>query len=125
MAKAPKTDLPEDNKTSENTADNAQNSPEGGNGVSLNTPPAGESGATSSGGDTDDKPTDDHQEQWASVRVVNSPYPTRRRAGFEFTREAKLVDLASLPIEMQRALACDPCLEIKLAEAESISSEDA
>lgn len=124
MAKAPKADLPEDKSTSENTADNAQNLPEGGEGASLNTSATGESSAISGGGDTDDKPAYDHQWQWASVRVVNSPYETRRRAGFVFTREPQQIDLSTLTHEQLDAIGCDNCLEVKPVEA-VVPSEDA
>ncbi|MCG9951659.1 HI1506-related protein [Providencia rettgeri] len=125
MAKAPKKkDLPEDKSTSENTADNAQNVPEGGEGAPLNLSTAGESGVISGDGSSEDKPTDDHQGQWASVRVVNSPYETRRRAGFVFTREPQQIDLSTLTHEQLNALDGDNCLEIKPVEA-VVPSEDA
>ncbi|MGZ0011856.1 hypothetical protein [Providencia hangzhouensis] len=125
MAKAPKKeDLPEDKSTSENTADNAQNVPEGGEGASLNLSTTDEGGAISGDGNSDDNPTDDHQGQWASVRVVNSPYETRRRAGFVFTREPQQIDLSTLTHEQLNALDGDNCLEIKPIEA-VLPSEDA
>lgn len=125
MAKAPqKKDLPEDKSTSEHTSDKAQHVPEGGNSASLNALPTGESGDISGSNDTDDKPADDHQGQWASVRVVNSPYETRRRAGFVFTREPQQIDLSTLTHEQLNALDGDNCLEIKPVEA-VVPSEDA
>lgn len=125
MAKAPKKeDLPEDKSTSENTADNAQNVPEGGEGASLNLSTTGESGVIADDGSSEDKPTDDHQGQWASVRVVNSPYETRRRAGFVFTREPQQIDLSTLTREQLDAIDGDNCLEIKPVET-VVSSEDA
>lgn len=124
MAKAPKKeDLPEDKSTSENTADNAQNLPEGGEGASLNPSTAGEGGVISGDGNSDDSPTDDHQGQWVSVRVVNSPYETRRRAGFVFTREPQQIDLSTLTHEQYSALGRDNCLEIKPVDA-VVSGED-
>lgn len=125
MAKAPqKKDLPEDKSTSENIADNAQNLPEGGEGASLNPSATGESAVISGDGNSEDKPTDDHRGQWASVRVVNSPYETRRRAGFEFTREPQQIDLSTLTHEQLVALGRDNCLEVKPVES-VVSSEDA
>ncbi|MEQ5285547.1 MULTISPECIES: HI1506-related protein [Providencia] len=125
MAKAPKKeDLPEDKSMSENTADNAQNVPESGEGASLNLSTTDESGAILGDGSSEDKPADDHQGQWASVRVVNSPYETRRRAGFVFTREPQQIDLSTLTREQLNALDGDNCLEIKPVEA-VVPSEDA
>lgn len=125
MAKAPqKKDLPEDELTSENTEDNTQNLPEGGKGASLNLSTADEGGVISGDGNSEDKPADDHQGQWASVRVVNSPYETRRRAGFVFTREPQQIDLSTLTHEQLNALGRDNCLEIKPVEA-VVPSEDA
>lgn len=125
MAKAPKKeDLPEDKSTSENTADNAQNLPEGGEGASLNLSTTDEGGTILGDDGSEDNPDDDHQGQWASVRVVNSPYETRRRAGFVFTREPQQVDLSTLTHEQLSALGRDNCLEIKHVEA-IVPSEDA
>lgn len=125
MAKAPKKeDLPEDKSMSENTADNAQNVPESGEGASLNTSATGEGGVISDDGSSEDKPADDPQGQWAFVRVVNSPYETRRRAGFVFTREPQQIDLSTLTHEQYSALGRDNCLEIKPVEA-VVSGEDA
>ncbi|MCG9951249.1 hypothetical protein MIB43_015125 [Providencia rettgeri] len=125
MAKAPKKeDSPEDKSTPEGTADNAQNVPEGSDSVSLNTSSTGESGVISDDGSSEDKPTDDHQGQWASVRVVNSPYETRRRAGFVFTREPQQIDLSTLTYEQLDALDSDNCLEVKPVKA-VVPSEDA
>lgn len=125
MAKAPiKEDLPEDKSTSENTMDNAQNLPEGGNGTSLNTSTTGENGVISGDGHSEDNPTDDPQGQWAPVRVVNSPYETRRRAGFVFTREPQQIDLSTLTPEQLDAIDGDDCLEVKPIET-VVPSEDA
>lgn len=120
MAKAPKKeDSPEDNSMSESTTDNTQNLPEGGDSASLNTSSTDKSGVIAGDGNSEDNPADDPQGQWASVRVVNSPYETRRRAGFEFTREPKRVDLNSLTNEQIDAISHDNCLEIRLETIET------
>lgn len=125
MAKAPrKEDLPEDKSMSEGTTDNTQNLPEGGDSASLYTSSTGESGVIAGDGNSEDNPADDPQGQWASVRVVNSPYETRRRAGFVFTREPQQIDLSTLTHEQLNALDGDNCLEIKPIET-AVPSEDA
>lgn len=127
MAKAPnaaKVVLTEDGTTSEKKTDNPQNLPEGGDSASLNTSSTGESGVIAGDGNSEDKPADDPQGQWASVRIVNSPYETRRRAGFVFTREPQQIDLSTLTREQLNALDGDNCLEIKPIEA-VVPSEDA
>ncbi len=125
MAKAPKADLPKDNITPENNTDNAKVLPEDNkapesNEDSVKTLSEDNKVAENSTDNAEVLPYEDvHWEYWASVRVVNSPYETRRRAGFVFTREPQRIDLNRLTDEQIEAISHDNCLEIKLDATEA------